>query len=765
MPDDAVNPSAPPSGGRPLRGLRVVEVALGQSALGSGLATGLSGALLRDLGAEVTRVQSATPSTLDQGLDLTRWWTRDVEVVDVDEDGAPVDRTIDVVTSLVRRADVAIVAGPDALVEQRGLGVADLVARRRNLAAVRIRGGANALGPMADLELLVAARAGVPSQIRGHRPGPVFPTLAVGSAGAALSATVGALGLLYQREASGLGGWAETSLYDGVQAILPMIIGRVEHHSPSSNLLWREKGPAEGLAYRCADGELVQLWFGAKGAYEAFLDAVGDEPSEQGYNADLTSGAMTDRAQRWAAAFATRDRAHWLEAFAGQPFRAEPVLRPGEALLDDHVRAIGLAEERGDTTLLGPVIGVTPTAGSSGRPLAAVGTQLLSDVKVLDLSAFLAGPVAPLVLAELGADVVKVEPMTGDVHRGMEPMYAAGQRGKRAVAMDLKAAGAPAVLERLFRWADVVHHNSRVGVADRLGYDEASVRAANPDVVYSFSSGFGETGPRALLAANDHLMQALSGAESAQGGAGNAPTFVAWGAIDVTSGWIAACGILAGLYARRRTGAGQSVATSLLGASLALQSHAFVDGGVAVGGPVLDADQTGYGAAYRLYRGADDEWLALAVPDAAAWARLREVVGAGDLPDRPPALRTVAGERQPAEAVLEAAFAARPAADWVATLRGADVPVEPVPDVDRTTFAEGFVADPVNLERGRVATYEWGDRGRVDQPTFPPAFGPDPAPGAAASIAALGEHTSEVLLAVGLTDDEITAARDAGTVR
>jgi crotonobetainyl-CoA:carnitine CoA-transferase CaiB-like acyl-CoA transferase len=189
-------------------------------------------------------------------------------------------------------------------------------------------------------------------------------------------------------------------------------------------------------------------------------------------------------------------------------------------------------------------------------------------VKVLDLSAYLAGPVGTAILAELGADVVKVEPATGDVHRAIEPLFCAGQKGKRAVALDLKAPDAGPVLDRLFRWADVVHHNSRLGLAERLGYDEATVRAAHPDVVYSFASGFGSTGPRAPLPANDQLMQALAGIEASQGGHGAEPTFLSWGAVDVAGGWVSACAMLAGLYARRRTGVGQSASSSLLGAAI-----------------------------------------------------------------------------------------------------------------------------------------------------------------------------------------------------
>jgi crotonobetainyl-CoA:carnitine CoA-transferase CaiB-like acyl-CoA transferase len=345
----------------------------------------------------------------------------------------------------------------------------------------------------------------------------------------------------------------------------------------------------------------------------------------------------------------------------------------------------------------------------------------------------------------------------------MEPMFAAGQRGKRALALDLKSPDAPAVLERLFRWSDVVHHNSRVGAAERLGYDEATVRAANPDAVYSFASGFGDRGPRALLPANDQLMQALSGVEAAQGGDGRPPTYLVWGAVDVTGGWLAACGILAGLYARRRGGGGQSVAGSLLGAALTLKSGAFLTADGVVAGPLLDAGQTGYGAAYRLYQGGDGAWFALAVPDARTWHRLREATGLDGLPEAPPPQRTAPSGPQPEETLLEEAFRAGGAAAWVARLRAAGVHAEPVGGTDRTDFAAGFVDDPVNQRLGRVVGYRWGARGRVDQPCFPPRVGPGAAFPAPAGIPGLGEHTDEVLRELGLDAAGRAALAESGT--
>ncbi len=762
--------SATSGAGAPLAGLRVIEVSLGLSAVGAGLASSLPGTLFRDLGAEVLRVQSAVRSTLDADVEFSAVWDRGKDIVEVDLDDA--GHLAATITALAAEADVAFISGPERLIEGNGCGYPDLARANPRLVWARIRPSSNAGGSIPDLELLVQARAGLLTQIRGHRPGPIFGDLTVASAGAALSAAVGALACLYEREATGAGGWVETSLYDGLQAILPMIIGRVEVPSGATRLLWEQQGPSESRAYRCGDGEFLQLWFGAKGAYEEFLEHMGDAPSEAGYTADLVSGAMVDRSTRWAEMFASRDRSSWIQDLAGQAFRCEPVLRPGEALLDAHVREIGLSADfevpgRGVVTALGTVAQVSPSAttgGDGSRPSSSPTSRLLSGVRVLDLSAYLAGPITPLILAELGADVVKVEPLTGDVHRTMEPMFAAGQRGKRAIGLDMKAADAPRILERLFQWSDVVHHNSRVGLAERLGYDEETVRRANPDAVYSFASGFGAEGPRAPLAANDHLMQALSGIEASQGGAAQPPTFLVWGAIDVTSGWLSAASVLAALYARRRSGVGQSVSTSLLGAALLLKSGAFVSDGAVVQGPVLDDEQTGYGAAYRIYRAGDGAWLALAIPDAGTWERLGAVVDLAELGDVPPPLRRRAGERQPAEVLLEEAFGTKTAAVWIAELQAAGIPVELAVERDRAGFISGILDDPVNRQLGRVASYPWGARGLLEQPGFALRLGPQPRPSAPAAIPGLGEHGAEILGALGFDPEEQATLAASGTV-
>jgi crotonobetainyl-CoA:carnitine CoA-transferase CaiB-like acyl-CoA transferase len=755
----------------PLNGLRVVEVSLHVSAVGAGMAASLPGALLRDLGADVIRVQGAHRSTLDAGVEFARAWDHGKEIVEVDDDDGP-----GTVAALAVEADVLFLAGPEPRVEGNGLGYKDLTRTNPRLITVRIRPSYDAMGPLEDYELLLHARTGVLTQIRGRRPGPVFGDLTVAGAGAALTAAAGALACLYEREVTGIGGWVETSLYDGMQALMPMIIGRVQNPSPATDLLWKQQGPTETLAYPCGDGEYLQLWFGAKGAYEAFLEKIGDRPSEAGYMADLISDAMVERRAHWVETLSHHDRSWWLREFAGHRFRCEPVLLPGEALRDEHVRQIGLSTdyedpERGTITGLGPVGTVDAVGALEDRPLAGAEdggvpepARLLSGVRVLDFSAYLAGPVAAQVLAELGADVLKVEPTTGDAHRAMEPMYAAGQRGKRALALNLKSPDAHQVLEKLFRWGDVLHHNSRLGLAEQLGYSEEDVRAVNPGIVYSFASGFGTHGPRAPLPCNDHLMQAISGVEGSQGAPGQAPTFLNWGAIDATGGWVAACATIAALYARRRQGIGQSVKTSLLGSGLFLKSGAFLIGNSRLAGPVLDAEQTGYGAAYRIYQAGDGAWFAIAIPDVPTWTRLGQVAHADGLPLEPPPLRTQPDELQPAEKILEDAFRAKGAAAWVAELAAAGVPAETVTEVDRSGFISRLFDDPVSRQLGRVVAFDWGPRGLVELPGFAIKLGPAPRPAARASIAALGEHSEEVLAGLGIDDDQRAALAASGTI-
>jgi crotonobetainyl-CoA:carnitine CoA-transferase CaiB-like acyl-CoA transferase len=260
-------------------------------------------------------------------------------------------------------------------------------------------------------------------------------------------------------------------------------------------------------------------------------------------------------------------------------------------------------------------------------------------------------------------------------------------------------------------------------------------------------------------------MQAVTGFEVANGGEGNDPTAATWIPVDMSGGWVAAAGILAGLVARARTGAGQRVESSLLGAGMLLHSGVFLRDGAVVRGPALDAGQTGYGPGYRLYRGAEDTWLAVVVPDPAAWEALRAV--APGLPATYAPLRGGAADAdaRAAEAVLETAFAGAPAAEWVPRLRGLGVLVEVVDDVDRDAFRRRILDDARNRELGRAVSYETADWGGFEQIGPLLRCGPDVTGGPSLHLPGVGEHTVEVLAELGCTADEIATLLDKDVAR
>jgi crotonobetainyl-CoA:carnitine CoA-transferase CaiB-like acyl-CoA transferase len=556
---------------------------------------------------------------------------------------------------------------------------------------------------------------------------------------------------------------------------LGCMIGRSERAPTEVEAYWEQGSTFPNFLYRCADGELIQVWFGGKGMYAKLLEVLGDEPSVEGYYADQVKGALNERAIRWRAFFAAQPRATWIERLRAAGVPCEPVLSPGEALADDHLREIGLARSRVDRdhedVVVAAPIAVTPLsddgtgrASAVARADVARDRALLAGLRVLDFSAFVAGPLGAQVLADLGAEVIKVEPPAGEAMRAAAYAVAACQRGKRSLALDINAPSARPVVEALLEWADVVLHNFRVGVSTRLGIDEETVARLNPRAVYCHASGFGTTGPRSKFPSNDALMQAVTGLERAVGGAGNDPLAPTWIPIDMAGGWVTAIGILAGLYARVTTGHGQQVATSLLGAGMLLQSGVFRRDGHVVSGPSLDAQQTGYGPGYRIYACADDDWLALVLPDDASWQRLRELPEASELTAAYVPLRDGAKDSTAtqAEAVLEAVFATRTAADWVSCLRRLEIPVARITARSRDDFRRGILDDPVNRQLGRVVTFETADWGRFDQIGPLLRCGPAAGDGPRLELPGVGEHTVEVLVELDVAPDEIDSLLASG---
>ncbi len=376
----------------------------------------------------------------------------------------------------------------------------------------------------------------------------------------------------------------------------------------------------------------------------------------------------------------------------------------------------------------------------SGESVARVELPL-SGVRVLDLTRLAPGPYATLVLADLGAEVVKLEPPEGDASRAMPPggegqLFASLNRGKRSLVLDLKRAGAVEAVRRVLARCDVLVEGFRPGVMDRLGLGHAALLEEFPRLVVCALSGFGQTGPDRDRAGHDLGYVARAGL-LAMGGRDGEPAMPGAQVADIGGAWVAVSGVLAALLERVRTGRGRLVDVSLV--ESATSFAALHLGPALLGLPVAPAGQgflDGGLPSYGLYRTADDRWLAVGALEPKFFAALCERLGLGDLTAE--AYGGGAGAER-VRAMLAQTFAGASLATWQERLAGLAACVEPVLRPEEVCRDAHLAARGLFPGAGQLAT-----------PLHLGHAAPAPAPG-------LGEHTRQVLAEAGLTPAEIDA--------
>jgi crotonobetainyl-CoA:carnitine CoA-transferase CaiB-like acyl-CoA transferase len=391
----------------------------------------------------------------------------------------------------------------------------------------------------------------------------------------------------------------------------------------------------------------------------------------------------------------------------------------------------------------------------------------LNGIRVLDLTRVLAGPFATMLLADLGADVVKVErPGDGDETRHLEPLregeshyFVSVNRNKRGVVIDLKLPAGRDLALALAGVSDVLIENFRPGVTGRLGLDYDAVRRVNPEIVYCSISAFGQTGPLSQRGAFDIAMQAMGGVMSVTGEPDGPPLRSGLPMADLGTGLFAAVGILAAAVEKQRTGRGQLVDVAMFDAMAGLLTqHAgrYFMTGERAGRP---GNRHPAVAPYGTFPAADGD-IVIANLGESFWPKTARALGRPELADDE-RFRTNAGRlrnRAELDALISAETRHRSVAEWEAIFEAHDVPHAPVLDVGQVlehpqARARGLVTEVVHRVLGRMRT-----TGRaINLPAHPDAR-PTAAP-------LLGEHTDEVLRELlGATPEQLREWRDAGVI-
>ncbi|HSZ41257.1 MAG TPA: CoA transferase [Trebonia sp.] len=376
---------------------------------------------------------------------------------------------------------------------------------------------------------------------------------------------------------------------------------------------------------------------------------------------------------------------------------------------------------------------------------------ILSGYRVVDLSIAMAGPLAAMRLGDLGADVVKVEPVTGEWQRHAPAGGAAGNevnasflalnRNKRSLAVDLKSAAGREIVLDLARTSDVFLQNYRSGVAERLGVDYEAIKAVRPDIVYVSISGYGETGPYAGRPGQDLLLQAMSGAMLSTGKAADPPAPAGTYAVDAITAYSAFEGALAALLHRERTGEGQLVTVNMLDAAIAVQMQelsVFTVGGVPQHRGEQPHGHTYIRAPYGVFATADG-YLALAMPSLPV---LGEVLGLSSLAAMDDHLDGHT-RRDEITAMVRAALPGRTTDEWLTVFAERGIWSGPVYSYD------DLVKDPQVAQNGSFVSYDHPTEGRVTTPGYPYRFSKtEPAVYRGAPLT--GQQTREILTELGI---------------
>lgn len=776
-----------------LEGVRIIELA-------QGIAGPYTGMLLAEQGAEVIKVEPPQGDRA-RGTPGFHVWNRSKQSVVADlttRDG----KTL--VQQLLATADVAILDTQPGEEHPLGLSYETLAQTLPRLVYCHLP-AFGSKGPHARRypdDTLVAALSGLLGSQWSHRDGGVHLVIPIASYGAAFVACGSITAALYERTRGGKGQKIEVSWLAGAFA---MQTGTIMFHPDLMRLFSSRMNPLGPIPcyrlYKASDDWLF-IACGNPTFWNKFCLAVEklewvSDPRYEKAPWGIAPENREELANSIAAIMATKSREEWLRILREHDVPCAPVTSRQEFIawrqtIHNGMRVEIQDPELGKTVQMGIPVRLSDTPGEIKGPaprlgedtktvagsLSQVNTGLgqvntshppspqpltpntpLRNVLVLDFASYIAGTLGPMVLAQLGANVIKVETFQGDAFRSFGFGFLGWNQGKRGLAVNLTSPEGREVVYDLVRKADVVVENLRPGATTRYGIDYDTLSKLNSRLIHATVTAFGSTGPDHDQPGFDPLLQSRSGLMRAQGGHGHPPFYLTCGVCDYAAALLTAYGVTAALYARDRTGKGQRVETALLNASMAVQSGSFI---FHEGRPDLEngaPDLWGTGALHRIYPTADNS-LSLVVSEARHWQALSRVLAHTGLDRR---YTFAAARQEKAEGALAALlaeiFTNKTTDEWIAMLDKAGVPCAPILPLPQLFSDDHIAANDL------IATHthqQWGEvrqTGLLAKFSRTPATLPYVAP-------MLGQHTAEVLQEVtGYGEEKIARLVKMGAIK
>tara|TARA_B100000676_G_scaffold212320_1_gene208700 strand:- start:753 stop:3068 length:2316 start_codon:yes stop_codon:yes gene_type:complete len=762
-----------------LDGITVLDLSIGAPAA-------LATMFLSDHGARVIRIVHPDDTKMRAGGFIV--WDRGKELLKLDLDKAAANRDkAELFLRLVQGADVLVDDFQPSSDGQNLVDAAWLKSINPRLVSCSLTAFGKH-GPLKDeppIDDLVLARMGVLSGMPGFRPAPVHVVHPLPTVGSALLACLGITSSLLARETTGRGRAVETTMMAGALLYHPKVLGE---YIPKHTFQTHPSGSAPFYSvYQCSDGQYIQLgcvhvrFMAIAAGLMGIDDLIQEERFDQGRGGEEEAemelrGIIAD-------IIASRPQADWAAEFeaADVPFAPARLTEEGMAdkqilhnemvvTLDDP--ALGEVDQMGVPIQLsempgrvkGPRMNITdayeklppnyPNAQPDDAPNADRQDPMpLTGIRVLEITNLIAGPTGGRLLADLGADVIKLEPLTGDLSRPIGRTYFYNINfNKRSISVDTSSDVGKAIVQRVAATADALLANLRPHATERMGIG----RAINPTLIETHLTGYGWTGPYSKRPGIDPLAQALMGMERAQGGPENPPVFPAQLApTDYTNGAMGALGTILALFARARTGTVQRVDGNLLNSAVLLSSPWFTRYAGKPERPLADKEQFGLHPYHRLYR-LKDGWIYVTARNDEECKSIRKLAGL-QAPEAEPL--DIHPNSTLFAVSMAAAFENLTLTETLKALNNAGVPALEVQSGD----SEFFLDDPHAIANNMVSEHDHARAGKLRLARHYIRFINTDTPNGQVTPL-LGEHNEPILREIGYSNDEIKALYNDGII-